>query len=551
MEKMKIRERDIIEDDEDDENLSEEVEVTIVQEPVVRRRTRRSRAHHKKTRHGADDEGYADEVTPASQTKPGKGWRQTPLLAPNPSFQPFTTLKKRAKQGKLYDNGWATEDATDVQDMGDFDFESNLSKFDKRTVFDSIRAEDMTADEDRLVGHNRLPRPGTMGGRNLHPTENVLDQIKESAQWNSEAGDSEMDLPVSSQRGSGSGRASRRGNSLLRKPTSLKNMKDSSLHASQTRAGVTVSATGLRAERSRSQQPAKSAFHFISSSRRCEVASALQMLNIENIAQSELGLSEDMMTENAGRGLAEVTLGSLKEGRGRGKLPSLPYVVVYAGNNKSGQRAIAAARHLKNHGASVVVVMLGLEREAELLDGVRRQLKVFRAFSGKVISKAEMLEWVKTLSGEGDARVEIIIDGLLGLALSFEELRTSEQAAVFELIEWSNRSRAQVIAVDIPSGIDPATGRVQIVDGAPLCVHASSVVAMGAPKTGLLKAMEGNEEPAPLKGREGVWRVWVVDLGLGRQAWKRSGMRVRRGVEFEGRWCVEMRFVRGLEGGDA
>ncbi len=41
------------------------------------------------------------------------------------------------------------------------------------------------------------------------------------------------------------------------------------------------------------------------------------MLNLENIADNELGLSEDMMTENAGRGIAEVALSALNTG-GRG-----------------------------------------------------------------------------------------------------------------------------------------------------------------------------------------------------------------------------------------
>ena len=64
-------------------------------------------------------------------------------------------------------------DTTGIEDMGDFDFEQELKKFDKKQVFDEIRQGDTTADEDRLVSHNRA-RPGTYGGKNLHPTEPVL-----------------------------------------------------------------------------------------------------------------------------------------------------------------------------------------------------------------------------------------------------------------------------------------------------------------------------------------------------------------------------------------
>lgn len=173
------------------------------------------------------------DVTPAQETSKSKGWRQTPLLEPNPSFQPFTTLKKNKGRGgtssRMDENGWATEDATDVQEMGDFDFAGSLAKFDKKTVFTQIQAEDSVADEDRLVAHNRLPKakPGTAGGKNLHYAENVLDvphgamKAKDAA-WKSEAGDTDLDERTS-QRDTGSGRAPRRADSKLaanRRPTS-------------------------------------------------------------------------------------------------------------------------------------------------------------------------------------------------------------------------------------------------------------------------------------------------------------------------------------------
>src|SRR6202000_1215577 len=74
----------------------------------------------------------------------GKGWRQTPLIEDVPR-QP-KRMAQRGRKAAEDLNGWATEDATDIQDMGDFDFESNLSKFDKRRVFDDIRQADTTAE---------------------------------------------------------------------------------------------------------------------------------------------------------------------------------------------------------------------------------------------------------------------------------------------------------------------------------------------------------------------------------------------------------------------
>lgn len=171
------------------------------------------------------------DSSPVKTPKRGKGWRQTPLLTElTENFQPFNSLnKKNGRRNKTEDSGWGTEDATDVQDMGDFDFESSLAKFDKRTVFNEIQAEDSVLDEDRLVAHNRLPKskPGTAGGKNLHYTENVLETKKSLVKgdaWKSEAGDSEEE-DRDGRAGSGSGRLSRRAHSKLatnRRPTSRK-----------------------------------------------------------------------------------------------------------------------------------------------------------------------------------------------------------------------------------------------------------------------------------------------------------------------------------------
>lgn len=455
------------------------------------RRPRKRR--NQKTREEIADPGI---VTPARETKPSKGWRQTPLLQPTSSFQPYSTLRKPNKAQR---NGWGTEDASDVQEMGDFDFEGNLMKFDKPAIFDQIKAADMTADEDRLVSHNQRPKPGTAGGKNLHNTENVLDVPSGSnakAMWNSEAGDSDEEL--ASHMGSHKG--------------------SSSLPPSRPQTSFTPSL--------------KSAFYLTNANRKCEVVSALQALNLENIANSELGLTEDMMTENAGRGIAEVALTALSTGNRRLSLAdaAMPTVVIFAGNNKSGQRAVAAGRHLRNHGVHVIVCVLGLEREPELLEDLRRQLKVFRNFGGKVFKKVDMLAHLKTL----DSSIELIIDGLLGLTMTIEELRMGDQATAFELITWANTSKANVLAIDIPSGIDPTTGKVAIIEGWELHLRARYIVSLSAPKRGLLHAM--------MAGHGQDWQLFVADIGIADAAWKKAGTRMRRGVEFDQDWVVGLRF---------
>jgi enhancer of mRNA-decapping protein 3 len=569
----------VAEDEADDaeaallEELDGATHISFAQ-PVAKVQAKRTRKRKGRKDKEETPQDPAITVTPSKDTPKtkgskqtplldAKGWRQTPLLEPNPSFQPFSTLKRKGRRnGRVEENGWATEDATDVQEMGDFDFEGSLAKFDKKTVFNQIQAEDTIAEGDRLVAHNRLPRakPGTAGGKNLHPTENVLDipngRVDRDA-WNSEAGDSDVEEQTS-QRDTGSGRTSRRGGRAESKLGN--NRQPVSRKGSAGIPGIQPART-LSVRTSQGIRPypfsniyqiptpaSKPAFFLVPSDRRCEPISALQMLNLENIADNELGLCEDMMTENAGRGIAEVALSALNTGgRGltQGKTSNIPTVVVYAGNNKSGMRAVAAGRHIRNHGLNVVICVLGLERESELLVGLRRQVKVFRSFGGKIVNKVELFEYLKSL----DAPIELIIDGLLGLTISFEELRTGDQSTAYELIEWANRSKASVLAIDIPTGIDPTSGKVSIIDGRQLYIHAKYVVAMGAPKKGLLETMGLGEGVADEDGNSlgDEWQLFVADIGLGAAVWKKAGTKIRRGVEFEGSWVLGMRFQGGAE----
>ena len=183
----------------------------------------------------------------------GKGWRQTPLLQPSaqPSAsQERSTRKTRRQQEherEAQQNGWATEDATDTQAMGDFDFEANHKLFDKKQVFDQLRQDDTTADEDRLVSHNKLPRPGTHGGKNLHPAENVLSP-KLGPKYNSNEAESASDADTELHMASG--RASSR-QSTTRVPMPKKqSSQHSSSHAD---AKPHPLATSISSERGQSR----------------------------------------------------------------------------------------------------------------------------------------------------------------------------------------------------------------------------------------------------------------------------------------------------------
>jgi enhancer of mRNA-decapping protein 3 len=285
------------------------------------------------------------------------------------------------------------------------------------------------------------------------------------------------------------------------------------------------------------------------SNRRIDIVTHLQMLVVENVASNELGMTEDLISENAGRGIAEVALRALRDPAVKLRAaasspPATNTIVVVAGNNKSGARAVSAARHLRNRNINILVCVVGIERERELLDEIRRQVRLFRNFGGHIYTKSEFFEHLAqpttSLNASPQVSVSLIIDALLGLTISFEELRKSDQATTYELMEWANRNEAFVMAIDIPSGIEPSSGRVNVIDGAKLYVQPRYVVALGAPKSGLVKALETMEELGDIVTAN-EWKIYLADIGLGGLVWRKAA-KLRRGPDFDDNWVLELRY---------
>jgi len=492
----------------------------------------------------------------------GNGWRNTPMLQAAEQSETRTpgliggrvglaaanasNRKTKRQQALEATNGWATEDATDIQELPEFDFQSNLSKFDKRTVFNQIRNEDTTADEDRLVSFNRLARPGTHGGKNLHPTENVLDRKLKST--TNTSSDEASDF--------GSGRNSRRAMSrasVKRAPTrqgsgvgvqaDLEMMGSGVLRANRSfinRPCTSSHATGsprpgrVTTPDSPLESSSKGCLRLVSNNRKCFAITPGSMLAVEETAEVEFGLTEDLIAESSGRGIAEVALTAINPGGrrlARDNPNPNPVIVVLAGNHRGGARAVAAARQLAQRGPKVMVALLGFERNADWDKDIRRQVELFRKLGGSVRAWRETEEALKRLQ----APPELIIDALLGRHKEFEALGNEDQRVVLGIVGWANKSRAACLAVETPSGLGGLTGEVSILEGEPLEVRAKYIVCLGAPRTGLLKALQNGA------GRDPQWLIWIVDIGVNKP-WRSAGIGGGKGIKFGEQWIVQARF---------
>ena len=509
--------------------------------------------------------------------KRGKGWRQTPLLQPSP--QPGASPSKAGKMTRRQreerregQNGWATEEATDIQDLGDFDFEASNTLFDKKTVFDELRQGDTTADEDRLVGHNRLARPGTYGGKNLHPTENVLSPKLPAEEASSDA-DTEMNFHTgrSSSRHSAT-KPSRQNSTVVesRHPLASSMSSDRGLSRSTiSLVGRNGKSLPVRANASPRPDRLQSPHSTVSSkaaasplppmsnqgphlalrhsNAQCPVLLPAALETLEAETTSRYGLTQDAITETAARSIAELAMSMLdpveptsRRGsrthatRAHINPSSPPVIVVLAGNHAAGARAVAAARHLTPRHSKIILAEAQYESAATQEEQMVKQTLMLKrmARAGADIKRGtwrKASSHIKNLSGPPAIIIDALLAGATYDSLLSPNAAHSEaaQRETREMIEWANRSRAPVLSIGCPSGVSGSDGSSTILDGEPLAVRPDRVLALGAPMIGLLEAMKNGES----------WEVDLADIGVN------IALKIEEAVAFSGVWVDGLRFV--------
>ncbi len=191
-----------------------------------------------------------------------------------------------------------------------------------------------------------------------------------------------------------------------------------------------------------------------------------QMYRIEENGHSVLGMSRFLMMENAGHGVADFVARRFKNLRNK-------RIVAACGTGNNGGDGFVASRHLAGYGTKITVVLLGSpselrSEEARLNWGIIEKMTSIEIIFGK-----ELTDEVKGRI----AKANIILDCIFGTGIK-GEIREPYASA----IEAINKSKAYVIAVDVPSGFDPNTGQIH-----EKCVRADATVTFHRLKVGLLK----------------------------------------------------------------
>jgi NAD(P)H-hydrate epimerase len=211
-----------------------------------------------------------------------------------------------------------------------------------------------------------------------------------------------------------------------------------------------------------------------------------QVRDVNRIAIDEYGLPGVVLMENAGRNAAAWL---------RSRQPAGNVAVVCGKGNNAGD-GFVIARYLSNWGDSVRVLLACRPEEASGDAAV---------FLG-VIQRAG-IEIVDLSAADSDAwrqhldQADVIVDALLGTGLS-----GPVREPLVQVIEAINLSKATVLAVDLPSGLDANTGLPLGV-----CVRADLTATFVARKTGF-------DQPG---ASHWTGEVVVCDIGIPRQLLER------------------------------
>lgn len=220
--------------------------------------------------------------------------------------------------------------------------------------------------------------------------------------------------------------------------------------------------------------------------------SSNQMYEIENIGHSKFGMKKVLMMENAGFGVADFIIKKFKN-----KSLSKLKILAICGSGNNGGDAMVTARHLTCSSINLKVIFLGNPssiKTEEALTNFEIISKMNKTIELIISSKVDTKVKKQILNAD------IIIDGIFGTGIKGEI-----QDPHLSVIKLINKSKAYIIAVDIPSGLNPNTGEITS-----NVIRANTTITFHRIKLGLLtnKKYTGNlilkKIGIPIEAEDGI-----------------------------------------------
>ena len=206
---------------------------------------------------------------------------------------------------------------------------------------------------------------------------------------------------------------------------------------------------------------------------------------IDREVPKQLGVSLEILMENAGRGIVDALWGqydlfSLDNARSINS-----FVLFICGTGNNGADGLVAARHLMEQGVPVHIVLVG--DTSKCSDLFALQLERCEAMGCIIDMYDEFNDW---------SNVAIVVEGIMGTGLT-GQLRDVTVDVLHDIDTMRSQYNFDLWAIDVPAGLDATTG--QVAEGTLVYDYT---VTFGAIKQGLLlypgKAVGGTAVVAPL-----------------------------------------------------
>ncbi|GAA5884281.1 hypothetical protein JCM3774_006570 [Rhodotorula dairenensis] len=391
---------------------------------------------------------------------------------------------------------------------GDFDFSAGLASFDKKAIFADIKSQDATDPSSRLHAHNRNPssRARTPQSK-LLPSESVLSP--------QELYNQQQEVQTL--------RDNRR--------TKIASMTPTDMHAGDVEESLGGGAEGEDQRNERRWQNVTDRIERIAlsfsnggsdtgaegeqiltaSGRAVPVVKGKQWREALSIAEIESSLSTTQRLEASSSALLLHVVSQRLVPLPVVKSDARPTLCVLASDSDRGYIALRAAATLAYRGCRVAVLaqysgVAASSPDSAMSERFRTAIRVISSAGARIIREVEDLPQTCTL----------VIDALDSLA------GPGDGEALQPSIDWANSLQgAYLLALDVPSGVDPETGNVLPSIKAPLLPNG--VLAYGLPRPCLATDLPYHPSSS---GRHGgrAPTITLADVGFPPAIWDRVGV---------------------------
>ena len=198
-----------------------------------------------------------------------------------------------------------------------------------------------------------------------------------------------------------------------------------------------------------------------------KVVTAEEMRNIDMQAINAVGIPGVVLMENASLGVVHA-IDEIYSDAEKGRI----IVSIFVGKGNNGGDGLVIARHLTNRGYDVRTYSMAepdkFTGDALINLRIAQNMRLPMEF---ILSEAQLEEHKREIAAS-----DVLVDAIFGTGL-----KGAVRGFAAGVIDFLNSTDLPIVAVDLPSGLEASTGKVE---GS--CIRAALTVTMALPKRGLL-----------------------------------------------------------------